>query len=421
MNKQILKTASLYTGFSIINQFIGLLVQLILMRGSTIIDYGEYAINFEALALIQLVLANAYRNYYLQKIREDNSHENINKLIYYQAINGSLLIFLFSSIVCYVYKLKLDVSIFLISVSVISSLILPLQAKWLANNERSKLIIKDISISLLSLVVVYITMRIMHYSVSVVTIFQYVGIGWVSLLLFIITAKGALKKIHYSEIRAISRTFDKKLYVFIMIFIVNALHNKFGGIFLRNFSTEIETSLYLTAFKFINPLFFIQTSLVSAFMPSFVRDKEFNFSGKVFLTFAVPGLLIALSLYFLFPDAIGFLGLKKYLGSYQIIKIACLFVFIVFIYGSMSNYISVTGGQRFILVTNVMALITLCLLSFVFKDIGNTSLNLIRVFVLVECLVCVLYYFYLLKKMKISFFFFLSPLICILLVFLSLF
>ncbi|WP_248791806.1 hypothetical protein, partial [Escherichia coli] len=98
MNKQILKTASLYTGFSIINQFIGLLVQLILMRGSTIIDYGEYAINFEALALIQLVLANAYRNYYLQKIREDNSHENINKLIYYQAINGSLLIFLFSSI-----------------------------------------------------------------------------------------------------------------------------------------------------------------------------------------------------------------------------------------------------------------------------------------------------------------------------------
>ncbi|MFQ3418527.1 hypothetical protein, partial [Escherichia coli] len=82
--------------------------------------------------------------------------------------------------------------------------------------------------------------------VSVVTIFQYVGIGWVSLLLFIITAKGALKKIHYSEIRAISRTFDKKLYVFIMIFIVNALHNKFGGIlefFYRNRNFLIFNSI----------------------------------------------------------------------------------------------------------------------------------------------------------------------------------
>jgi O-antigen/teichoic acid export membrane protein len=81
------------------------------------------------------------------------------------------------------------------------------------------------------------------------------------------------------------------LSIFIMIFMVNTLHNKFGIMFLNKYSTLVEVAIYIAAFKFINPVFFIQSSLISAFMPKFVHDKELSFDYKLFLTFAIPGLL----------------------------------------------------------------------------------------------------------------------------------
>ncbi|EFC2842698.1 hypothetical protein FT746_23935, partial [Escherichia coli] len=98
MTKIIFKTAALYMFFSVINQAIGLFIQLILMQGVSINNYGIYAINFEAMALMQLVLANAYRNFYLQKIRNNISEFEINNLITYQIVNGTISILIFGTL-----------------------------------------------------------------------------------------------------------------------------------------------------------------------------------------------------------------------------------------------------------------------------------------------------------------------------------
>ncbi|EEW0960438.1 hypothetical protein ED308_24215, partial [Escherichia coli] len=128
MTKIIFKTAALYMFFSVINQAIGLFIQLILMQGVSINNYGIYAINFEAMALMQLVLANAYRNFYLQKIRNNISEFEINNLITYQIVNGTISILIFGTLISLAYKLSLAVSAFLIISNVLSSLLLPLQA-----------------------------------------------------------------------------------------------------------------------------------------------------------------------------------------------------------------------------------------------------------------------------------------------------
>ncbi|HBP8794683.1 TPA: hypothetical protein ACP2ER_004435, partial [Escherichia coli] len=295
-----------------------------------------------------------------------------------------------------------------------------LQANWLANNERFKIIIKDFTISIVSLIAVIISVKMMKFSVNQITITQFIVYGGISfVILFIFKDKLKFKAVFSKNIFSCFH-FDKTLYVFILIFTINALHNKYGGLFLRHYSNEMQTALYLAAFKFINPLFFIQTSLISAFMPNFIKNKNFEFDIKVYFTFAIPGILIALLLYFFFPFILGVLRIEKYLPAYEIIKVASLFVFIVFIYGAMSNYISVSGGQSFILKVNILALTLMCIASFLLINDNNISFMLINVFVFAEALICILYYAYLSKiKVKTSVLFLISPLLCMLIIIVS--
>ncbi|MDW2866435.1 hypothetical protein R7Y68_02775 [Enterobacter hormaechei] len=410
MNGKILKTAVLYMLFSLLNQAVGLFIQLSLMKGVSIANYGEYAINFEAMALMQIVLANAYRNYYLQKLKVSNNKSERNSLVSFQIINGSLTIFIFGLIVSFAYRLEPMVAGFLVLSNVISSLILPLQSEWLANNERAKIVLKDILTSILSLIAVFLCIKLYNLSVSQISIIQFIIIAIVSLVFFVIFADF---KFNFQFLLVNGFVFDKKILVFLMIFIVNALHNRYGGIFLRHYSSEIQVALYLAAFKFINPLFFIQSSLISAFMPSFIKEKEFKFDYKVFFTFGVPGALIASVLWFMFPSMLSILHIEQYLPSYPIVKVACLFIFIVFIYGAMSNYISISGGQTFILIINILALFSMCLVTLVFSNIQEVGLMLITIFVFAECFICIAYYFYLIyKKVNISVIFIIAPIAC---------
>ncbi|WP_407235524.1 hypothetical protein [Escherichia coli] len=226
------------------------------MQGVSINNYGIYAINFEAMALMQLVLANAYRNFYLQKIRNNISEFEINNLITYQIVNGTISILIFGTLISLAYKLSLAVSAFLIISNVLSSLLLPLQANWLANNERFKIIIKDFTISIVSLIAVIISVKMMKFSVNQITITQFIVYGGISfVILFIFKDKLKFKAVFSKNIFSCFH-FDKTLYVFILIFTINALHNKYGGLFLRHYSNEMQTALYLAAFKFINPLFY---------------------------------------------------------------------------------------------------------------------------------------------------------------------
>lgn len=411
MNAKILQTATLYTFFSIVNQCFGLMLHLLMMRNFSVTSYGSYAIIFEGAAFTQLVLNGAYRNFYLQKIRNGTS-ENINALINFQALNGSLIILFFSSIICFFYKLDLTISLMLIFSNVLVSMLLPLQAYWLVENKRQLLIIKDMSTAIFSLVVVFICVKLLSLDVKEIAIFQMASNMIISLVFAFLFARSFFTLSNLKGVLKYGIKYEKSLFTFFVIFLVNVIHNKYGGIFLRHYSTEIQLALYLAAFKFINPIFFIQTSLISAFMPSFIKDVNFKFDGKVFVTFALPGFLVAVVLYTLFPFILSFLGINQYLQSYELIKISCIFIVIVFVYGAMSNFISVTGGQSFILKTNIIAFIIMLLMTFMLKGHGEDNINIISTFVFAECLICISYYYYLCKKNTIvSPFFIILPLL----------
>ncbi|HFO0256844.1 TPA: hypothetical protein ACHIDA_003070 [Raoultella ornithinolytica] len=417
MNRKILQTASIYTFFSIINQAINLVAQLVIMRGFPVTQFGHYAICFEALALLQLVLSNASRNFYLQKIKSGS--ETVLSLMNYQAINGSLLIIFFGVIVCYFYNLDAIVSSYLILGNVLSSLLLPLQAKWLSENKRWLIIIRDTSVSLISLSFIFISVKLFNSGVETIAITQFIIYGAVPLIFIFIFQRDIFFIENIKRIVRVKFRFESSLLIFCLIFFVNALHNKYGGIFLRNFSDGFQTAIYLATFKFINPLFFIQTSLISAFMPSFIKADNFKFDRKVFLVFALPGFIIALMLFIFYPLALSILGIEQYITSYELIKSGCLFVFIVFVYGAMSNYISISGGQNYILAVNILALSLMLVSSYFIVNVKFTALALIHIFVIAECLICILYFLYIYKKkIEISFFFFFSPLLALLVEFL---
>ncbi|HDY8629622.1 TPA: hypothetical protein RRH58_005577, partial [Klebsiella pneumoniae] len=160
MNRGIISTASYYAFFSLLTQALTLVTQLILMRHFSMHDYGYIGISFEAYIFLQMIIPNALRNFYLQKIRGsdtlDNNEVMLAKLIKFQLIIGSSIIFVFGCLVAFLYSLDLYLSVLIISTTIISSIIQPLQAFWLANSKRFLVIAKDFSSALVVLFTILI-------------------------------------------------------------------------------------------------------------------------------------------------------------------------------------------------------------------------------------------------------------------------
>ncbi|MCG8706882.1 hypothetical protein JHU04_000053 [Brenneria sp. 4F2] len=417
MNKSILGTAAIYTIGSIISQIFTFITQVVLMRNTSLHAYGFFGISMEVLILLQMVVGNAFRNFYLQKFRIGDG--DVNSLTQYQIVNGSLYIALFSGILYFAYGVGIYISLSLTASFLLTSVILPLQAKLLAENQRITLIIKDIITSILLLITVVITVVLLKLSIGFVVVIQLIPALIVSLSYLFIYQKdffcsGRLKSIFSERFKI-----EKALLVFMGVFLVNSLHNKLGVFYIKNFSELSFLALYLAAFKFINPTLFIQSSLISAYMPRFINDSDFKFDAKVFLTFFVCGIAISVGLFLLYPYVISILGLDSYKESYPIMKVGCWYIAIVFIYGALSNYISVTGGQNYVLMTNCIALFLYAVSVFLLGHyVSSWQLVLIvtYLFVFAEGVISILYYFYIKKKgLKITSLFLIAPLIILLL------
>ncbi|GKW20903.1 hypothetical protein PEC302107_26320 [Pectobacterium araliae] len=417
MNKSILGTAAIYTVGSIISQIFTFITQVVLMKNTSLHAYGFFGISMEVLILLQMVVGNAFRNFYLQKLRVGD--RDVNSLTQYQIINGSLYISLFSCILYFSYGVDLYISLSLTISFLLTSVILPLQAKLLVENKRITLIIKDIITSVLLLMTVFITVVLLKLSIKFVVVIQLIPSLIVSFAYLFIYQKdffcsGRLKNIFSENFKL-----EKALLVFMGVFLVNSLHNKLGVFYIKNFSELSFLALYLATFKFINPTLFIQSSLISAYMPKFINDLNFKFDVKVFLTFFVCGITISIGLFLLYPYVISILGLDSYKDSYPIMKIGCWYITIVFIYGVLSNYISVTGGQNYVLMTNCIALFLYAVSVFLLGHyVSSWQLVLLvtYLFVLAEGVISIFYFFYIRKKgLKITPFFLIAPLVIILL------
>ncbi|WP_213991154.1 hypothetical protein [Sodalis sp. dw_96] len=418
MNKSILGTASLYAGGSLVTQAIGFFSQIILMRNLTLSDYGYYGLSFEVLILLQMVVGGAFRNFYLQSFRNDKA--DLNSLTIYQFFNGSLYIAVFSVFLYFLYGVNWLISLSLTVSFVLTSFALPLQTKMLAENRRTILIIKDIVTALLALLTIWLSLKIFRLPVEKVVMVQLLPAVIVAFTYMLLYQKDLFVWLKINKILLYAKLrYEKVLISFIFVFLVNSLHNKLGVLYIKHFSNLSVLALYLAAFKFINPTLFIQTSLVSAYMPKFVSDVNFKFDKKIFFTFFIPGFAIVVFLYLLFPYLISLLGLSHYQNVYPLIKVGSWFILIVFIYGPLSNYIAVIGGQHFILLANIFAflfyMISACIFGFFFEN-QRMALSITFCFVIAECIICILYFFYLIKKkIEISFYFFFSSLIVMIL------
>jgi O-antigen/teichoic acid export membrane protein len=156
MNKEIIANASYYAFFALLTQALTLISQLLLMHHFSIRDYGYIGISFEAYIFLQMIIPNALRNFYLQKIRfsTDNNSQILDELMRFQLYYGSLIILLFGCIVSFLYQLNNSISLYVILSAIFSSLIQPLQAFWLANSQRFYVIAKDFLTSFVLMFVV---------------------------------------------------------------------------------------------------------------------------------------------------------------------------------------------------------------------------------------------------------------------------
>ncbi|EIX9779712.1 lipopolysaccharide biosynthesis protein [Klebsiella pneumoniae] len=422
MNKGIISTASYYVFFSLLTQSLTLVSQLLLMKYFSIRDYGYMGISFEAYIFLQMIVPNALRNFYLQKIRTSGHGNNellLDKLVKFQIYIGSIIILTFGCIVAFLYRLDAFLSILIIATGILSSIIQPLQAFWLANNRRFLVIAKDLSSAFLFLLSIVVLIYFFSVSIKSIVILQFLIFSVVPCCFYIYyRLKQKVNSQTSLNIEMLNKSDIYGLLIFMMIFLVNTMHNKFGVMFLNKYTTLTEVAIYLAAFKFINPVFFVQSSLISAYMPKFIHEKELHFDYKLFLTFFIPGIIISSCLYFAFPLVVSILSIEKYLSSYPLIKIGCLFILVVFLYGALSNYISVSGGKNFILLTNLIALGLMLLFCFLNRNSDNLSVFVMHVFVLAECIVGISYYLYLkFKKIKISILYILSFSSCIILSF----
>ena len=422
MNKGIISTASYYVFFSLLTQSLTLVSQLLLMKYFSIRDYGYMGISFEAYIFLQMIVPNALRNFYLQKIRTSGHGNNellLDKLVKFQIYIGSIIILTFGCIVAFLYRLDAFLSILIIATGILSSIIQPLQAFWLANNKRFLVIAKDLSSAFLFLLSIVVLIYFFSVSIKSIVILQFLIFSVVPCCFYIYyRLKPKVNSQTSLNIEMLNKSDIYGLLIFMMIFLVNTMHNKFGVMFLNKYTTLTEVAIYLAAFKFINPVFFVQSSLISAYMPKFIHEKELHFDYKLFLTFFIPGIIISSCLYFAFPLVVSILSIEKYLSSYPLIKIGCLFILVVFLYGALSNYISVSGGKNFILLTNLIALGLMLLFCFLNRNSDNLSVFVMHVFVLAECIVGISYYLYLkFKKIKISILYILSFSSCIILSF----
>ncbi|HIE8869269.1 TPA: lipopolysaccharide biosynthesis protein [Klebsiella variicola] len=422
MNKGIISTASYYVFFSLLTQSLTLVSQLLLMKYFSIRDYGYMGISFEAYIFLQMIVPNALRNFYLQKIRTSGHGNNellLDKLVKFQIYIGSIIILTFGCIVAFLYRLDAFLSILIIATGILSSIIQPLQAFWLANNRRFLVIAKDLSSAFLFLLSIVVLIYYFSVSIKSIVILQFLIFSVVPCCFYIYYRSNQKGNSQTSlNIEMLNKSDIYGLLIFMMIFLVNTMHNKFGVMFLNKYTTLTEVAIYLAAFKFINPVFFVQSSLISAYMPKFIHEKELHFDYKLFLTFFIPGIIISSCLYFAFPLVVSILSIEKYLSSYPLIKVGCLFILVVFLYGALSNYISVSGGKNFILLTNLIALGLMLLFCFLNRNSDSLSVFVMHVFVLAECIVGISYYLYLkFKKIKISILYILSFSSCIILSF----
>lgn len=409
MEKNIIKSAMAFLSSSILVQIIGFISQIVLMRSLSLSDFGRYALAFEAIAMCNMVVTGAFRNYYLREIKKENT---ARKLMSYQLVFGSFWSVMSTVVVGIMFSLDLLLITTMAISLVLSSLIMPHWVEALAHGRRKLIIYRDIANSVLTLL--FIASFIFFFRSDI----EYLILG-----VFVINAAIALlffwKRDDFKNILNLKslKSVTTPLTPFFGVFLANTAYNKLGVTYINHFSTITNVALYLAMYKFITPLFFIQSSLISAVMPKYNSSEKITFDLKFFSFFALPGLLVSVFLPLFFPVFISIAGLERFSDVSTLLYFGSPVIFVSFIYGALSNFIAINGGQGFILKTNIYGILTymmLLIIAHVFFPLVNIMASTISFFVISESLLCYAYYYKIKKSNSITVFFMISPIFVVL-------
>lgn len=408
MDKSIIKAALSLFSSSVVVQIINFLSQILLMRELSLSEFGIYSLSFEGLSMCNMIVSSAFRNYYM---RELNKGTTIEQLLPYQFIYGSMWCCISTVVVGLLFDLNIIIIISMSLSMIVSSLILPVWVEFLVLGKRKRIIVRDITYAVATFIAVLFVS--LTHAVSVYfLILVILALNSVVALIFFFGKKEFKYIFNLNKVKDL----NSSIMPFFAIFIVNTIYNKIGVSFLNYFSDINHVAKYLATFKFITPLFFVQSALISSILPKLKKESRIEFDNKFFLFFAAPGLVISLMLPIVLPIVIKVFGIIKYNDIPYYMIFGSSVIFISFIYGSLSNYISIKGGQSLIIKTNVLGVIAylLLLMLSLALPVKNHLIELcLSLFVITESLVCVKYYSEIKKESEITYWFLVSPLLII--------
>lgn len=408
MDKRIITAALSFLSSSIIAQLFSFLTQIYLMRTLTIQQYGVYSLSFEALAMCNMIVTGTFRNFYAREIKTGTGTE---VLLPYQMLYGSFWCVVSTLLVGLMFRIPLSISIPMAISMTIASLILPYWVHDLVNGYRKRIIYRDISYALILFIVVVSSIRVLNLSVYQIIISVLVWNG-IAAWIFFFRKKTVYHLFDFKK----SNQINTNIVPFFGVFLVNTIYNKIGVTFLNVFYSITDVALYLAVFKFITPLYFIQTSLISSVVPKFKEHQDFKFDKKFYALFSLPALLVSILLPVCFPLVVTVFGISKYHQLPHLLLYASPIIFITFIYGSLSNFISLNGGQSCIIKTNLFGIVIyliLLLTAYYLKVLHHPLEACLGCFVISEALLCLAYYYRIKKTNPITNLFVYSALLTI--------
>ena len=303
MNSSIIKAAFAYILSSFCVQGVAFASQLLLMRWFSVSQYGEYALAFEALAVCNLVINGAFRNYYLKSIRDGIDYQD---LLSYQLLFGSLWCGVAGVIVALLFKIEFSISVAICISMVLSSLFLPVNMEYLAKGRKWRLIIRDVFNSISTLALSFLLIKL-GFQEAKPFIFS-VLLSQVVVNFIVFFRFRYLKRIlNFTLIKNVKLS----IIPFFGVFIVNTIYNKLGVTFVNLKLGIVDVAVYLAAFKFITPFYAVQAALISAVMPKFTSAEKFKFNCSFFMFFALPGAIASILLILLFPTMISIFSDRK--------------------------------------------------------------------------------------------------------------
>lgn len=372
MIRNVVSNAFVYIIGSGVTQFFSLLFTLMLMKEFTLEEYGTYSLIISFVALFTFIVDGGLTGYIIKEFNNKNfllkvgcKERNIfiSNVLFYQVIVTMILLLLYVSVVFLVANEVLIESYLIFGLlTLVLGFNTPVFALLIANGVRKVILIKDISTSVMRLLIL-----IVGFNIGIDSNFVYY-IPFVVVFIACITCFFFFKKLiidfkfEYECLTSELTKIFKLVFPFLFLALVNILYNKIDVLMLSELSTISEVAFYSGATIFVYPFMFICSAASSAILPFFSKQVvASSYEAKkdeqsIFKIMFLIGAVLSSTLFFLSDIFYSRLFDGKYELSTDVYHILVWYLLIVFCYTSMSNFLVAHGKIKILIYMNLLML-----------------------------------------------------------------